>query len=29
MRLVERGRVELDLPVRNYLPDFRVADPDA
>jgi CubicO group peptidase (beta-lactamase class C family) len=29
MRLVERGRVDLDAPVRRYLPDFRVADPDA
>jgi CubicO group peptidase (beta-lactamase class C family) len=29
MRLVEQGRVELDLPVRTYVPDFRVADPDA
>jgi CubicO group peptidase (beta-lactamase class C family) len=29
MRLVEQGRVELDAPLRTYLPDFRVADPDA
>jgi CubicO group peptidase (beta-lactamase class C family) len=26
MRLVEDGLVELDAPVRRYLPDFRVAD---
>jgi CubicO group peptidase (beta-lactamase class C family) len=26
MRLAEQGRVELDAPVRDYLPDFRVAD---
>lgn len=26
MRLVERGHVELDAPVRRYLPDFRVQD---
>jgi CubicO group peptidase (beta-lactamase class C family) len=29
MRLVERGKVELDAPVRRYLPDFAVADPFA
>ena len=29
LRLVEQGQVELDAPVRTYLPDFRVADPDA
>lgn len=29
MQLVERGLVELDAPVRHYLPWFRVADPDA
>ncbi|MFD5616216.1 serine hydrolase domain-containing protein [Kitasatospora sp. NPDC127060] len=29
MRLVERGEVELDAPVRRYLPDFGVADPFA
>ncbi|POX55367.1 penicillin-binding protein [Streptomyces sp. Ru71] len=29
MRLVERGEVELDAPVRRYLPDFSVADPYA
>lgn len=27
MRLVEQGRLELDAPVRTYLPDFRVANP--
>ncbi|WP_329560310.1 serine hydrolase domain-containing protein [Kitasatospora sp. NBC_01266] len=26
MRLVERGRIDLDAPVRRYLPDFAVAD---
>jgi len=26
MRLVEMGKLELDTTVRNYLPDFRVAD---
>jgi CubicO group peptidase (beta-lactamase class C family) len=26
MRLVEAGKVELDAPVRTYLPDFRVSD---
>jgi CubicO group peptidase (beta-lactamase class C family) len=26
MRLVEQGRVDLDAPVRKYLPEFRVAD---
>ncbi|MFD8305170.1 serine hydrolase domain-containing protein [Streptomyces sp. NPDC059690] len=29
MRLVERGDVELDAPVRRYLTDFAVADPYA
>jgi CubicO group peptidase (beta-lactamase class C family) len=29
MRLVERGRVELDVPVVRVLPGFRVADPEA
>jgi CubicO group peptidase (beta-lactamase class C family) len=29
MQLVEAGRVELDAPVVRYLPDFRMADPDA
>jgi CubicO group peptidase (beta-lactamase class C family) len=28
MRLVERGEVNLDAPVRTYLPEFRVADPE-
>jgi CubicO group peptidase (beta-lactamase class C family) len=26
MKLVEEGRLDLHLPVRSYLPDFRVAD---
>src|ERR1700730_13403613 len=26
MRLVEQGKVDLDAPVRRYLPDFAVAD---
>jgi CubicO group peptidase (beta-lactamase class C family) len=26
MQLVESGKVDLDAPVRRYLPDFRVAD---
>src|SRR5262249_20274256 len=26
MRLVEQGRLDLDAPVRAYLPDFRLAD---
>ena len=29
MQLVEDGKVELDAPVRRYLPWFRVADPQA
>lgn len=29
MRLVERGEVDLDSPVRRYLPDFAVADESA
>ncbi len=29
MQLVEAGKVELDSPVQNYLPWFRVADPQA
>ncbi|MGW3099591.1 serine hydrolase domain-containing protein [Streptomyces sp. NPDC001102] len=29
MRLAEQGKVELDAPVRRYLPDFAVADPFA
>ncbi|RJL31289.1 serine hydrolase domain-containing protein [Bailinhaonella thermotolerans] len=28
-RLAEAGRVELDAPVRRYLPEFRMADPRA
>lgn len=28
MRLVEEGLVDLDTPVRKYLPDFAVADPE-
>jgi len=27
MRLVERGALRLDAPVRRYLPDFRTSDP--
>jgi CubicO group peptidase (beta-lactamase class C family) len=27
MRLVEQGKLDLEAPVRTYLPDFRVADP--
>ena len=26
MQLVEQGKVELDAPVTDYLPDFRMAD---
>ncbi len=29
MRLVEQSKLDLDAPVRTYLPDFRVADADA
>ncbi|WP_084701595.1 serine hydrolase domain-containing protein [Streptacidiphilus anmyonensis] len=29
MRLVERGRIDLDAPVRRYLPEFAVADRSA
>ena len=29
MQLVDDGRVDLDAPVRRYLPDFRVADEQA
>lgn len=29
LRLVDRGDVDLDAPVRTYLPDFRVQDRDA
>jgi CubicO group peptidase (beta-lactamase class C family) len=28
MQFVDEGVVDLDAPVRTYLPDFRVADPD-
>ncbi|WP_366652855.1 serine hydrolase domain-containing protein, partial [Mycobacterium asiaticum] len=28
MRLVDAGKVSLDAPVRRYLPDFAVADPE-
>jgi CubicO group peptidase (beta-lactamase class C family) len=28
MQLVDEGKVDLDEPVRTYLPDFTVADPD-
>jgi CubicO group peptidase (beta-lactamase class C family) len=28
MRLVERGRIDLDAPVRRYVPEFRLADED-
>ncbi|MEU8149694.1 serine hydrolase domain-containing protein [Nonomuraea sp. NPDC048901] len=29
LQLVEKGRVELDKPVRGYLPEFQMADPRA
>ncbi len=29
MRLVEEGKLDLDAPVRRYVPDFRVVDADA
>ncbi len=29
MRLVEQGKLDLEAPVRSYLPDFRVADETA
>ena len=29
MRLVETGKLELDAPIRTYLPDFRVIDEEA
>ena len=29
MRLVEKGKLELDAPIRTYLPDFRVLDEEA
>src|SRR5829696_4825124 len=28
MQLVEEGKLDLDAPIRTYLPDFRVADSD-
>jgi CubicO group peptidase (beta-lactamase class C family) len=28
MRLVEQGKLDLEAPVRTYLPEFRVADPE-
>ncbi|MFN2590487.1 MAG: serine hydrolase domain-containing protein, partial [Actinomycetota bacterium] len=28
MQLVDEGLADLDVPIRTYLPDFRVADPD-
>lgn len=29
MKLVELGKIELDVPVRRYLPGFRLKDPEA
>jgi CubicO group peptidase (beta-lactamase class C family) len=29
MQLVEKGKVELDAPIRSYLPQFKVKDRDA
>ena len=29
MRLAEQGKLELDAPIRRYIPEFAVADPDA
>src|SRR5688572_19455316 len=29
MQLVDRGAVELDTPVRRYVPDLALADPEA
>ena len=29
MQLVEAGKIQLDAPVQQYLPQFRVADPEA
>lgn len=29
MRLVERGQLDLDAPIRRYLPEFRLTDEDA
>ncbi len=28
MQLVEAGKIDLDAPVTEYLPDFTMADPD-
>ena len=29
MQLVDEGKVDLDAPIRTYLPDFRIRDEDA
>ncbi|MET9272001.1 serine hydrolase domain-containing protein [Kribbella sp. NPDC003557] len=29
MQLVDEGKVDLDVPIRTYLPEFRIADEDA
>ncbi|MDN9010115.1 serine hydrolase domain-containing protein [Brevibacillus laterosporus] len=29
MRLIEAGKVELDIPIINYVPEFRLSDPEA
>src|SRR6478735_11692157 len=29
MQLVDEGKVDLDVPIRTYLPDFRIADEQA
>jgi CubicO group peptidase (beta-lactamase class C family) len=29
MQLIEQGKIDLDAPVRAYLPEFTLADPDA
>src|SRR5262245_36934525 len=29
MQLVDEGAIDLDAPVRTYLPDFRIADEEA
>lgn len=28
MRLVEQGKIDLDAPIKTYLPDLKLADPD-
>jgi CubicO group peptidase (beta-lactamase class C family) len=28
MQLVDEGKLDLDVPIRTYLPEFKVADPD-